>query len=350
MKSTSLEVKMRVLLTGGSGAVGKAVVDRLVRHGYSVRVIGRRPDVQFDGAEYLSCDVNDFARLREVIHGCDAVVHLAALPHPAMGTPEEIFRVNCLGSFNVFQAAAQEGIRRVVQASSINSAGQFYGVVPAPLNYLPLDEEHPVFSTDAYSFSKNVIEEIGEYFWRREGISSVAYRLPFVAPASWHESVKQNRVRVQTLVANMLKRSPEELRQWFDTAWSGYNQLRASRPYEVPGRARQIIGEMPDEQRVMHMTMTNRVNFFVALDERDSAQAVEKGLAAEYNGSHTLFINDSRNWSGVSSRVLAELFYPDVQSFKKEMVGDETLVSIDRARQLIGFEPEYSFGEGIENG
>ena len=92
------------------------------------------------------------------------------------------------------------------------------------------------------------------------------------------------------------------------------------------------------------MSMSNRVNFFVALDERDSAQAIEKGLTASYSGSHVLFINDSRNWTGVDSRLLAELFYPDVTVFKKELVGDETLVSIDAARRLISFEPEYSFG------
>jgi UDP-glucose 4-epimerase len=230
LKDFVVEVRMKILLTGGSGAVGKAVVDRLVGHGYSVRVIGRRPDMTFEGAEYQPCDINDYPHLREVMRGCEAVVHLAALPNPAMGTPEEVFRVNCQGTFNVFQAAAEEGIRRVVQASSINSAGQFYGVVPAPLNYLPLDEAHPVFSTDAYSFSKNVIEDIGEYFWRREGISSVASRLPYVAPVTWHESVKQGRARVKGLVDTLLKRSPDERRAWFDTAWNGYNQFRAGRP------------------------------------------------------------------------------------------------------------------------
>ena len=134
---------MQILLTGGSGAVGKSVVDRLVRSGFAVRVIGRRSDMVFEGAEYLSCDINNYAHLREVIRGCRAVVHLAALPNPAAGTPEEVFRVNAQGTFNVFQAAAEEGIRRVVQASSINATGQFYGVKPAPLLYLPMDEEHP---------------------------------------------------------------------------------------------------------------------------------------------------------------------------------------------------------------
>jgi nucleoside-diphosphate-sugar epimerase len=341
-----MEAGMQVLLTGGSGSVGKAVIDRLVRSGFAVRVIGRRADLSFEGAEYQSCDVNDYPRLREVIRGCQAVVHLAALPNPSLGTPQEVFRVNAQGTFNVFQAAAEEGIRRVVQASSINAAGQFYGVVPAPLNYLPMDEEHPLYSTDAYSFTKHVIEDIGDYFWRREGITNVAYRLPYVAPAGVHETISQRRSFIQPLVEDLLKRTPEERQSWFDSAWDTYNAFRATRPYEVPipGYARQKMSEMPDKERTALMSMTNRVNFFTMLDERDSAQSIEKGLTADYSGSHILFINDSQNWTGLDSCVLAELFYPDVKQFKKELKGRETLVSIDKARQLIGFEPEFTFG------
>jgi nucleoside-diphosphate-sugar epimerase len=337
---------MQILLTGGSGSVGKAVIERLVGSGFAVRVIGRRADLSFEGAEYQSCDINDYPRLREVIRGCQAVVHLAALPSPAYGTPQDIFHINAQGTFNVFQAAAEEGIRRVVQASSINAAGQFYGVIPAPLEYLPMDEEHAVFSTDAYSFSKHVIEDIGDYFWRRDGIASVAYRLPWVAPASTHETIPQRRASIQPLVENLLKRSAEERRTWFDTAWNTYNVFRATRPYEVPipGSARQKIGELPEEQRTAIGAMTSRVNFFTMLDERDSAQAIEKGLTVEYSGSHALFINDCLNWTGIDSAVLAELFYPDVKRFKKELRGTETVISIEKARQLIGFEPEYSFG------
>ncbi len=337
---------MRVLLTGGSGSVGKAVIERLVKSGYAVRVIGRRAGLVFEGADYHSCDINDYPRLREVIRECEAVVHLAALPNPAAGTPEEVFRANAQGTFNVFQAAAAEGIRRVVQASSINATGQFYGVKPAPLNYLPMDEEHPLFATDAYSFSKHIIEDIGEYFWRREGISSVAYRLPWVAPAGVHATIAQSRARIKALATDLLGRSPAERRAWFDAAWQQYNDFRAERPYEKMGYARQKVNELPDDQRTALGAMTNRVNFFTMLDERDSAQSIEKGLTADFRGSHHLFINDSHNWTGVESRVLAELFYPEVKTFSKELVGTETIISIDKARELIGFEPEFSFGEG----
>ena len=339
--------KMRILLTGGSGSVGKAVVDRLVNHQHTVIVIGRRTDIQIDGAQYQVCDINDYPSLREVIRGCDAVVHLAAIPNPGVTSPEELFRINCAGTFNVFQAAAEEGIRRVVQASSINAAGQFYGCLPAPLHYLPLDEEHPVFSSDAYSFSKHVIEETGEYFWRRDGISSVALRLPWVAPAHIHATIGQRRDFLIQLSDKLLQRSRDERRAWFDEAWKLYNDFRATRPYEKPGGfGYRAFNDMPEEIRAKVSAMGSRVNFFTMLDERDSAQAIEKGLSAEFSGAHTLFINDHLNWTGIPSADLAQLYYPDVPMFRSELRGCTSLVSIAKARRLIGFEPEFTFGEG----
>ena len=79
---------MQVLLTGGSGAVGKAVVDRLVKNGFRVRVIGRKPDVHMEGAEYQVCDVNDYPRLREVAPGHHAACHLATTAVPTPNGPQ----------------------------------------------------------------------------------------------------------------------------------------------------------------------------------------------------------------------------------------------------------------------
>ncbi len=90
--------------------------------------------------------------------------------------------------------------------------------------------------------------------------------------------------------------------------------------------------------------MGSRVNFWTCLDERDLAQAMELALVKPYEGSHTLFVNDDHNWTGVPSRTLARLFYPDVAEFKSPLEGTSTLVSIDRVQDLLGFKVEYSFG------
>jgi hypothetical protein len=86
-------------------------------------------------------------------------------------------------------------------------------------------------------------------------------------------------------------------------------------------------------------------NFWTSIDARDSAQALEKGLTAEYEGSHPLYINDSENAAGIDSERLIETFFPGVTARTHPLQGRESLVSIDRARALIGFEPVYHISD-----
>ena len=135
---------MKILVTGGLGSVGRPLVTLLVDHGHSVKVIGRRPEAEvadelIPGTAYAPCDINDFSAIRQQVRGMDTIIHLAAIPAPMMASGDEIFRINCAGTFNVYEAAAQEGIKRVVSASSINALGFFYGVKTFPLQYLPID-------------------------------------------------------------------------------------------------------------------------------------------------------------------------------------------------------------------
>jgi hypothetical protein len=86
-------------------------------------------------------------------------------------------------------------------------------------------------------------------------------------------------------------------------------------------------------------------NFWASIDARDAAQALEKGLTADYQGSHPLFVNDSENAAGVDSERLVQIFFPDVIGRTHPLQGRETLVSIDRARALIGYEPEHHISD-----
>jgi nucleoside-diphosphate-sugar epimerase len=115
---------MTVLVTGGIGRVGAVVVQWLLDKSYAVRIIDTRAEASPPpGAAYHPCDINDYPALREQVRGCEAIVHLAALASPASGSPDEVFRINAAGSFNIYRAAEEEGIRRVVQASSIRQFG-----------------------------------------------------------------------------------------------------------------------------------------------------------------------------------------------------------------------------------
>jgi nucleoside-diphosphate-sugar epimerase len=122
---------MKALVTGGIGTVGKSVLERLARHGWETRVLDRTPegDVPELGLNisYRAGDITQFNEVRDAVRGCDAIVHLAAIANPMFVPPHELFHINVQGTYNVFEAAASEGISRIVQASSINAFGCFWG-------------------------------------------------------------------------------------------------------------------------------------------------------------------------------------------------------------------------------
>ncbi|MGC9394754.1 MAG: NAD-dependent epimerase/dehydratase family protein [Anaerolineae bacterium] len=335
---------MRILVTGGTGAVGRMAVARLVEHGHDVTVIGRRAGIEIEGAAYRQCDIVDFACVMDCVQGMEGIVHLAAIPNPSKGTSEAIFHANCTGTFNVYQAAANAGIKRIISASSINALGFNFGTKRFSLRYFPMDEAHPSFTTDPYSFSKQVMEEIGAYFWRRDGISSLFLRLPGV-----YEITPENEAHVTAFRAaarqqyqELLAMPEEQRRVIVEGIIVQHDRLRAERAFEVPDNF-PTLRELPYAR-----VMFGYSNFWASIDARDSAQCIEKGLLADFEGSHPVYVNDDHNSAGIPTETLVAWFYPDVP-LKRPLVGTETLVSIDKARDLVGFEPEYSLSRWFES-
>ena len=85
----------------------------------------------------------------------------------------------------------------------------------------------------------------------------------------------------------------------------------------------------------------SRANLWTAIHCDDSAQAFEKAMLAEVQGCYPLFVNDTQNWLGIESELLAQWFFPDVKSRKQPLAGAQSLVSMERAQRLIGFSPEH---------
>ena len=340
---------MRVLLTGGTGNVGMAAVAHLVELGHDVTVIGRSADQDIPNARYVRCDINDYELLERVTKGHEAVVHLAAIPSPVDKPGHEVFRVNDLGTFNVYEAAAEAGIRRIVSASSINALGYFFGDRGFPLSYLPVDEDHPALATDAYSFSKQVMESIGGYFWERDRISSVMLRLPAVFK---HERILANDDRLRhygrDFIDRLLTLPAEERRARMGRMQEGFDRYRRAHRSDKTPRAE--WWREPDAESGLTQEefafMRHKVNFFTYVDELDSAQSIAKGLSADYEGSHPLFINARRNSLGLPVLEMAKLYGPEDPVVRPTREGDDTIVSIDRARELIGFEPEWEIEPG----
>jgi nucleoside-diphosphate-sugar epimerase len=336
---------MRVMVTGGTGSVGKAAVRRLVQDGWDVRVVGRRSGVELVGAEYAACDVTCFEDLCRQIAGCDAVVHLAAVAGPTGAAGCEIIRVNVLGTFHVFEAAAKAGVGRIVQASSINAFGCYWGVVDLQhVQYFPIDEQHPTCTTDAYSFSKELIERIGDYYWRREGITSIALRLPWVCREGYPAG-EEHRRRVQQarlLLDEVAALPRQEQLARLDAARATAMAFRRQRPFEQDARAGGVRRRHLEDDPLARMYLADRANFWAFVDERDAAQAIARSLTADRRGSHVLFVNDPHNWLLYETEKLLSLFFPDVTRRKRPVEGSQSLVSIDKARELIGFDPEHS--------
>ncbi len=334
---------MRVLITGGAGHVGRAMTQRFVQNGWDVHVIGLEKDAKIAGATYTTCDIMDYASVREQVRGCHAIVHLAAYASPNITTGSPTFAVNTSGTFNVFEAADAEGIKKIVQASSINAFGSVWGTVEISPEYFPIDEAHRTFTTDPYSFSKAVVEDIGAYYWRRSGIASVALRLPYVYPnANLHsEKFEQERAQMKVHLDAFAVLPDDERNQRLNAMKSRVMDFRRERRMELPSSAGVPSG-YPTDDWLWHVCLLDRFDFWAYIDDRDAAQAAEKSLTAEYEGSHALFINADSNRAGYDSQTLSRVFFPQVTTFKRPVTGTQALVSIDKARKLIGFEPEYS--------
>ena len=153
--------RVRVLVTGASGRVGRHVVDALVAD-HEVTVLDLAPPVQ--DVPFIEGDVLDLARVRTSMAGQDAVIHLAAIDVGVPAEPEAYFGVNVMGTWNTVQAAREAGVRKVVLASSISAVGVGEMRPDFPPEYLPVDEAHPMKPAHAYGVSKLVVEDIARGF------------------------------------------------------------------------------------------------------------------------------------------------------------------------------------------
>ncbi len=332
---------MRILITGGTGDIGQATCRRLSQQGYDIHVIDQK-EPGIAGISYAQCDIMDFEGLKRQMQGCDAVIHLAAIRAPTLAVNQEVFRVNVAGTFNVYEAAAQLGIRRVVQASSINAIGCAWSVDDIHPQYFPLDEAHPRVTNDAYSLSKQMAEDLADYFYRRDGISGTSLRFPWVynreksITPGYLERLKQGK----KLIEELLSLEPAQRQARLAPLQQEVIAYRKTRPLEFAQAQQQAPFGQEHTDPLWFIYMFERFNFWVVLDDRDAAQALEKSITANYEGSHALFVNYPRNTLGLSSRTLLETFYPEVE--KIELNADEAPISSDNAKRLIGFKAEYA--------
>ncbi|MDP9382198.1 MAG: NAD(P)-dependent oxidoreductase [Chloroflexota bacterium] len=282
---------MRVLVTGGSGRLGRWVVRELAQAGHDVVSADQAPPSRGGGEEmfrarrFVRVNMADVGQVAGALTGCDAVVHLAAIPAPYGHPDEVVFSNNTGATFAVLQAASLLGVRRAVIASSISALGMAWSEEPFFPLYAPVDEEHPLLGRDPYALSKEVDERTAEMFHRRTGMTVLAYRFHWIALEE--EAVQQ---------AERLRERPEE---WAYQMW-GY------------------------------------------VDVRDAARACRLGLESEVQGFEVLNIIAADTLASHPTEELIRAYCSGTE-LRQPIEGTATAWSIQKARRLLGYEPQHSW-------
>ncbi|HUZ26483.1 MAG TPA: NAD(P)-dependent oxidoreductase [Streptosporangiaceae bacterium] len=277
-----------VVVTGGSGKLGQPCLTELTEHGYQVTNVDLAPPPD-NSIPYLRADLTDMGQAMEALHQIDdryskvdAVVHLGAVPAPGMVPGAELFRNNAISTYNVFAAARHFGIRNVVWASSETVLGLPFDTPPP---YVPVDEEYTPRPESAYSLSKALGEEMARQFCR------------------WEPEMKIIGLRFS-------------------------NVMLVSDYAEFPG-----FDAGPE---------LRKWNLWSYIDARDGAQAVRKALEAPLTGADVFIIASPDT---VMTRPVADLVaevYPGVP-WQREVGPHDTLLSIEKARRVLGYDPQYSW-------
>ncbi|GAC1362128.1 MAG: NAD(P)-dependent oxidoreductase [Ktedonobacteraceae bacterium] len=271
----------KIVVTGGSGKAGRAVIKDLLAHNYDVLNVDLLPPAE-KLSPYLKTDLADLGQVFEVLHGVDAVVHLGAIPAPGLQPEEVTFRNNTLSTYNIFSVAASLRLQRVVWASSETTLGlPFEREKPV---YAPIDEEHPLYPESSYALSKVISEEMARQFHRWSGV-------PFVGLRFSNIMEPHDYARFPSFSTD------PKLRKW---------------------------------------------NLWGYVDARDVAQSCRLGLEADINGAEAFIIAAADTVMNRSSRDLLAEVFPGVP-LRGEIEEFETLLSIKKASKLLGYNPQFSW-------
>lgn len=177
---------MKIAITGARGSVGKVLVKLCSEAGHQTVQINRTetPDDGTPNSEMRTADIaNDYDASIEAFKGCDALIHLAAVPDPVGKADWYVHSNNVNAAFNGFHAAGRLGIKRICYASSVNAIGLAFSNRPLRFDYFPIDEDAPQRPTDAYALAKAEAEYQARCFtdWF-PGLNIACLRIHEVAP------------------------------------------------------------------------------------------------------------------------------------------------------------------------
>jgi len=299
---------LRITITGAAGRLGEVVI-RELEADHELLLFDRKlpeDEPRFRDHPHLQGDLLSYEDCLSAITDADAVVHLAAIPSAtdqpryaemmaARGGPvlpfDETMRVNTMGTWYLLSAARQANVGSVIMASSNAVFGwEYLRGNPSAVEYLPLDENHPIYPVNSYALSKRLDEQIMAAFTRSCGMRTYGLR------PGWIHSPMQ----LQELAGNI---APSD-------GWQG--------------------------------------NFYNYVDIRDMARAFRLCLEAAEGMElhHDVFCVTAADTRALEdSKELIERFYPELAEKAAGLIGRQSFISPEKARRLFGYEPQHSWTE-----
>ena len=269
---------MKIAVTGGNGRIGTAVIQLALANGHTIVNIDRMPaETEYPNVVYHQLETTDYDALEQALQNCHALIHLAAIATPVHHPDHIVHHNNVVSSYNALRAAAEVGIQRVCQASSINATGSAFSRWPH-YDYFPVDEKHPTYNEDPYSLSKWICEAQADSIVRRyESMTIASLRIHGVV------SQKSDSAKWQQLGHNIIAKH----------LW-GYVYKEAT------------------------------------------ARACLLGITADFTGHEVFYIVAPDTMMDTPSLTLKEQFFPDVV-IQGDLSGNNGFFNCQKAEQILGW-------------
>jgi nucleoside-diphosphate-sugar epimerase len=270
-----------IIVTGSSGKAGKAIMKDLLDHGYSVLGVDKHKAPQAVGP-FLEAELTDLGQCYDILKNAQALIHMANIPAPGLYPAAKTFVDNTVMNYNLFQAACDLKLERIIWASSETTLGLPFDIPP---RYAPVDEAHFPYPESSYALSKVVTEDMAAQFSRWSNIPFIGLRF-----------------------TNIL--NPEVYKTFPSTCWQ-----------DVHNR---------------------KWNLWGYIDERDVAQSCRKSLNARLTGSNNYIIAANDTVMNRPSKELMQEVFPNVP-LKEPLSEYGTLLSNQKAKNELDFQPEHSW-------
>ena len=306
---------MQITITGGTGSLSQYIQAELGEK-YDIVLFDRvepgKNRINYDiNYPVVVGDLTSFEDCQKAVAGSQAVIHLGAIPYPvehpvwAPRIPggaklpwDETMRVNTMGTYYLLEAARRAGANTVVAATSNCVLGHGFRLSnrPFPVEYLPIDEGHPLDFEDSYSLSKHLNEDTMRAYAHAYGMRCYGLR-----PASiMRPEMLQEYARTQS--------PPQEWSEWF----FGYNHIE-------------------DIARAF-------------------AQCLEAGLAGELPAFDGYFVNAADTLALEETRSLVERLRPDLLPKLRDVSGRQAMISTRKAEHAFGWKPRHSWTDYLPAG